>query len=399
MLEAAFDEGRGFKRGTVRNAVADDVDELLTAEELTIDQRSRNELEERLFWLKVELNKTLSRRAAGDYGPDPQLATFPEWKGLEVAQRKSSASPAASVTALFDLLANERNYPLKTRYSWPRTLKKLTDHIGHDDATRITDTDIIGWKDALVASGLSPVTIKNDLTVAKTFFRWAAKNKRISSNPAAEVEYKVKRAPGTDKRPYSDEEAKLILTKARDETAPHRRWVAWIAAFTGARVDEICGAMVSDVREQDGVHCLRISPEDREAGGSVKNRGSVRTVPLHEALIAEGFLEYVGSLPKTGPLFPNVPPDLFGKRGGNGSKTLGRWVRKTVGITNPRIQPNHAWRHRFVDQCRRHGVPRDVRFAITGHVSGEEGDAYGNRGEPFPITVLAAAMAKLPSPV
>jgi hypothetical protein len=53
----------------------------------------------------------------------------------------------------------------------PEILKKLTDHVGHEDATRITDTDLIGWKDALIASGLQPGTIDNHLIIAKSFFR------------------------------------------------------------------------------------------------------------------------------------------------------------------------------------------------------------------------------------
>jgi hypothetical protein len=46
---------------------------------------------------------------------------------------------------------------------------------------------------------------------------------------------------------------------------------------------------------------------------------------------------------KGGPLFLNVTSDMFGKRGGNGSKTIGRWVRDKVGITDRRkAQPRMA---------------------------------------------------------
>src|SRR5437763_1611352 len=62
-----------------------------------------------------------------------------------------------------------------------------------------------------------------------------------------------------------------------------------------------------------------------------------------------------------------------------------------------RKAPNHSWRHRFADQCRRAGVPRDVRFALEGHASSDVGDTYGSDG--YPLRILADAVSKLPSPL
>ena len=129
---------------------------------------------------------------------------------------------------------------------------------------------------------------------------------------------------------------------------------------------------------------------------SLKNIGSVRRLPLHPAVIEEGFLHYVRSLPKDGPLFPDLKPDRFGRRGGNGTKTIGRWVR-SLGITDKRKAPNHSWRHRFKDVCRAAGIPKEIHDALTGHVSGEVGDRYGSEG--YPLKRLAEAVKKLPSPV
>jgi integrase len=209
--------------------------------------------------------------------------------------------------------------------------------------------------------------------------------------------YRAKLDPAKGRVSYSDDDARLILTAARKETEAHKRWVPWLAAFTGARCDELCGAMVADVRVEDGINTIRIDVANREEGGSVKNSASIRSVPLHPALIDEGFLKYVASLPKDSPLFPKVTPDRFGKRGGNGSKTIGRWVRDKVGITDKRKAPNHSWRHRFADQCRKAGIPRELRFAIEGHAMSDVGDGYGSDG--YPLIVLSTAIAKLPNPL
>src|SRR5262249_8015201 len=154
---------------------------------------------------------------------------------------------------------------------------KLTAHVGHEDAARMTDTDIIAWKDALVAGGLAPKTISSNLGVAKGFFRWAAVNRKIATNPAASIEYKVKRKPGERKQSYTDEDAKRILLAARKETDPVKRWTPWLCAFSGACVDEVCGAMVGDVRREGKIDYIRIDPANREAGASVKNEARIRS--------------------------------------------------------------------------------------------------------------------------
>src|SRR5262249_52054170 len=95
--------------------------------------------------------------------------------------------------------------------------------------------------------------------------------------------------------------------------------------------------------------------------------------------------------------YPKLTPDRFGKRGGNGSKTIGRWVRTRVGITDPRKAPNHSWRHRFADQCKKVGIPRELRFALEGHASSDVGDGYGSEGDP--LRVLAAALGRVANPL
>ena len=139
---------------------------------------------------------------------------------------------------------------------------------------------------------------------------------------------------------------------------------------------------------------IRRTARRAAASRTASPSGACRYTP---ALLAEGLLEYVADLPKDGPLFPKVTPDRFGKRGGNGTKTLGRWVREKVGITDKRKAPNHSWRHRFEDQCRKVGVSREIRFAIQGHSVGAVGDTYGSEG--YPLKVLAAAIEKLPNPL
>ncbi len=53
-----------------------------------------------------------------------------------------------------------------------------------------------------------------------------------------------------------------------------------------------------------------ITKEHRSKGQTLKPPGSTRRIALHQAVIDEGFLRYVASLPP-GPLFPGVKLNRF----------------------------------------------------------------------------------------
>jgi hypothetical protein len=55
---------------------------------------------------------------------------------------------------------------------------------------------------------------------------------------------------------------------------------------------------------------------------------------------------------------------------------LAAWVRK-IGVTDPELQPNHAWRHTFKQVGFRAGISEKVLDAICGHVQATVGRGYG----------------------
>lgn len=72
-----------------------------------------------------------------------------------------------------------------------------------------------------------------------------------------------------------------------------------------------------------------------------------------------------------------TPEDAF-RLSQNARDKVGDWVRNKVGVTDPRIQPSHAWRHRFKTQARNADVDIAYQNAICGHASGNAGDDYGD---------------------
>lgn len=370
-------------------AVSADLDDLLAYETLQVDAETRAELAKELFWGKVKRTQTLLRRSRGDYGPDDNLTKFPEWKPKGDTEQR----PALTLTEMIDGWATEGGALERTKYQWTRILKSLEVLVGHDDAAKISREDIIKWKDVMIAQGLEASTVKNKLTVASTLFKWAKENERLKANPAERIRLYAKKDRTKKRQPYSTKEAKLILESAREETRAERRWVPWLLAFTGARLGEVCDATARDIRKVGKIWCLDINEENR--GRPIKNQDSIRIVPLHQAIIDEGFLAYVDALPTDSPLFPDVPPDRFGQRAGTGTKRISRWIRG-LGLTDVRKDPNHAWRHYVTDQLRNAGVPKDMRDRIIGHRLPDIAERYG--GENL-VPVLAKYIESMKSPL
>jgi integrase len=121
----------------------------------------------------------------------------------------------------------------------------------------------------------------------------------------ADVTFKPKRDPHKKRLPFSADDRRLILIEARGAD-PLIRWTAWVGAFSGMRLGEIVDAHTRDVMQLEGHWVFRIGVEHRET--SIKTETSLRDVPIHSAVIREGFLDYVGAL-GSGPLFPMITPD------------------------------------------------------------------------------------------
>jgi K+-transporting ATPase c subunit len=63
-----------------------------------------------------------------------------------------------------------------------------------------------------------------------------------------------------------------------------------------------------------------------------------------------------------------------------------------LGVDDPHISPNHAWRHTFKRIADEVGIPEKMNDAITGHTQATEGRKYGTPN----VTAMADALKKFP---
>lgn len=305
-----------------------------------------------------------------------------------IRQADDGKRRSVSFDDLFQGWAVEKSPAEKTQYEWRRVLNELARFLGHNDAARVSADDLIAWKTAEIEAGRRPKTIRDaKLAPVRAIFQWAVDNRRLPSNPAERIVMDVKAKAAEAKRSFTDEEAAVILSAALREESPVRRWVPWLCAYSGARVAEVSQLRAEDIVQLEGTWCAKFDP----SAGPLKTRGSERAVPIHPAVIAAGFLAFVQKI-GSGPLFPDLPPDRFGSRGGNGTKVVGRWVR-SLGLKDPRLSPSHSWRHRFKTLARRYELATDIANAITGHSRKTVADSYGE----YPITALDRELRKIPA--
>ncbi|QPF85517.1 hypothetical protein IC762_04065 [Bradyrhizobium genosp. L] len=314
----------------------------------------------------------LRRNAEGDYSPDPKAQRFPPLESV------AAVKPKQTITGLFDhwwTEAKATGRSQSTHDAYKGAIDRLIKHLGHDNAGRVTEADMLAYKDAR----LEVVTVKTlkdgDLPGIRSVFGWGVDNRKLSKNPADVIKLKAEKKKRTRPKGFMDEEARAIFTaclayeqkpKEDAKTAAAKRWAPLIACYTGCRIAEALQLRKEDVRKDSGHHIFDFNP----AAGSIKS-GQYRLVPVHQHLIDLGFIRFVGDS-DDGPLFAK-----------GSYKRVVDFVRTIV--TDKRVQPNHAWRHRLKTIARTFGLDHRVVDAIQDHASRTAGEDYGD------VTLMAMA--------
>ena len=344
------------------------------------------------LWLDLEKRAGIGQESVLTETPDlPAVPQLP----------KAQAEP---LPLLFEQYAETTGMTPGSRNEARRFIQRLIDFLGQDDARRITPDDLLRWRDSLSSEALpsgkkrDALTVKKYLSTVKALMRWAVNDRRLSSNPAKDIQVASPRKATLRDREFTMDEARSILRASLQPASSNmaeghvraRRWIPWICAYTGARVNEISQMRSQDLSEIDGVWALKITPE----AGTVKGQ-KARVVPLHPHLVEQGFPAIVAAL-GDGPIFYDPKLQRVAEAGNRHFKKVGErlaeWVRKDVGISDRNIQPNHAWRHLFKTRAMQAEIPERVTDAIQGHAPRSVGQSYGS----VPLELKATAIGRMP---
>ncbi|TIT88774.1 MAG: hypothetical protein E5W59_17825, partial [Mesorhizobium sp.] len=148
---------------------------------------------------------------------------------------------------------------------------------------------------------LSVRTINTYLQTYNGLFNWARKNRYVAENlfDGLSVKASKKQAEASQRDAFSQDQIDLMLGELLENkkgliNKDYQKWGPLIGLYTGARLNEICQLELSDIKQDDGVWYFDFNDEGDQK--RLKTTASRRRVPIHNQLIAMGFLEYVDSL-------------------------------------------------------------------------------------------------------
>lgn len=353
--------------------------------ESSLEPAERQSIARTLALVQLELIDREAERDRGDFTGTP---------ALPILQRPmEEQEPEPEPLKLQDLFnAHFRELEIQgagaeAKRRWQPVFDDLKSFLKRDDARRITPEKLDEWKDSLMER-LAPKTIKAVYFAAvRAVFRSAVKARKLPSNPAADLAIKVAKPKLPREKGFNDDEAIAVLKAAsayrskpsdnpsnqeHPKTEAAKRWAPWLCAYTGARIAEMTQLRGEDVTTKDGIHYLRITSD----AGSVKS-GQYRDVPLHPHLIELGFLDFVKASGSE-PLFYKPIPDRTTEHPWHSvARRVSDWIRD-LKIVDPRVAPNHGWRHRFKTVAVEVGMNNRVMDAIQGHASRTAGENYGD---------------------
>jgi integrase len=357
---------------------------VLDASGLHVSAETRNVVTERVFEALKFNALSAARLADGDFRPDENAARFPSW------ERPMFEAPRKSFKQVFEEYAL---VPGKFDTRSEKTLKRyraifidefggfLSSNLKVFDPLSVKKQDIAKWRDKLLADGLSYKTISDvKLAALHAIYRRQVDDGYLPFNPVVTGSTKGKKRLGREQG-ATDEEAAAILRAAlsfkpgkhAQETANAIRWAPFLAAATGARITEICQLRRQDLIKRSDGWWVTITPD----AGSVKN-GHLRTIPLHSGLLAYDFERFISEAPPGTLFYRGSDPNKVNHHAAQiVGQRVANWIRRNVGIADPRLQPNHGWRHRFATLCREHGIHPEYREVIAGRSKKKQGEEYG----------------------
>ena len=198
-------------------------------------------------------------------------------------------------------------------------------------------------------------------------------------------------------------ELQAIFDALPVEIAPKRHspesalpWAVRIAAYSGARLEEIAQLNTDDVREEEanGSRVWIFDIHNGDENHKLKNETSARLIPIHSEIIRAGLLKYLAKLPKHSPLFPGLK-----RRASKGNKIgarLGELFGKRLVALGIKAEGKcfHSFRHGVASRLDAAELRQSDVARVLGHVV--EGMSFGIYSQGGPgLKIVAATVERI----
>lgn len=359
-------------------------DEFIERHKLLIepDSPAYKELCHRLLRGEIEFLKRTFERDKGDYTGTP---TDPILSETNLAPMDNTS---------FEAIIKERERLSANglgggRVS-PRTLTKYRTQVAgfakwrdSSRAATVTVEEVEQWRDHLLKTDQRK-TVRDKVATVRAVLKWGfdqSKGKLFPNGfPLDHLDLPTVETADSAKKTYTIAQAQKVLKAARAQKLSYLRWLPWLAAYSGARIGELIQLEKADISKVGDDWFFHI----RVGGDRTTKTMTGRKVPIHPAVINEGFLLFVNAAPQ-GRLFdqPRV------------EQNLRDWIREDVmkGRKDNSPAPNHGFRHLFED-LRFGKLSQEAAYYIAGRAMSGSAKGYGKSDAMLPA--LAEEMRKFP---
>ena len=397
--------------GDAYSEIAQEFDEIVRNNGLPLEKGSPgfHLLARELLLAKIRYYHVLDKRHLGDYSDkvDDVLSEYPN--PLE------GRAHVQTIKGLFKSFSKRSTKSKSTISTYENAVKLFMELYHNCDASSITRPMVRKYKDALLQiprlkSGLnhlslpelvkytqenniddyiSPSTANKNIKAISAVLSWSEKNGYFDdcanwSNPATGV--RADDSKRESRLPFDDKDIDSIFDDDYNSLVGAKFWVPLISLCSGARLEEIGQLLASDIKRDEEYDFWYMDINDKD-GKSVKNKSSIRLIPIHQKIIDLGFLEFVG---ESDMVFRELKRNKQGKLTAGLSKWFGNYKKKK-GVTS-RQKTFHSFRHLFKDKVRGQIANEELSDAITGHSNPSIGRQYGSG---YGLSVLNSQMQTL----
>lgn len=212
------------------------------------------------------------------------------------------ASADDSLQAIFTYWKTQGQKRPRTIQEAETVVNRLNERTQGKPASEITKSDIVSFKDTLLAERKAYATVTKQLNLLKAIFQTAADNDKLVSNPATGVKVPQQKTATKSRIPFSTHDLRTIFKsdiytlgdRPKAGAGEAAYWIPLLALWTGARLEEIGQLLIADIQEESGIQYLHITNDGGDK--NVKTTSSRRKVPIHSELVRYGFMEYVESV-------------------------------------------------------------------------------------------------------
>ncbi|MCB1738106.1 MAG: site-specific tyrosine recombinase XerD [Gammaproteobacteria bacterium] len=273
----------------------------------------------------------------------------------------SSTASAASQTSLDRFIDNlwiERGLADNTLKAYRSDLGKLADWLATRDIAleQAARADLLEYLGLRARAGMHARSSARLLSALRRYYRWLLREKRIETDPTAQIDSPRLGRPLPKSLTEEDVEALLDAPDLDDVLGLRDRAMLEVLYACGLRVSELVALRIDELNTRQGV--VRV----------VGKGGKQRLVPLGEVAL-DWLARYLNEA-RPELLRGRPTPDLFPTRRGHAMTRQAFWqlikrYAKTAGIDKP-LSP-HTLRHAFATHLLNHGADLRVVQMLLGH--------------------------------